>query len=1123
MTAVPISGKYHISINGQGYIISHKRSGEKWYEKKLAPAFVNKFGSGDVSYRDSTFWQFWATTNWRNGSKQLQLDDPGKFWKSSDVNTSQLNELTLSRALTSLGQVAPGININALSAWRTSQSWWNASYAYRKQLTITAALGAQVPAGYPVKVTEDTAALETATKVRSDRKDWRVVYFNGSTWTDLSRDYVSTTSTYFGLQAAIESGQSDTNYYLYYGYSGESTTKQPSTDTEWNAVYGMYGTTPDSNTKAIFHFREGTGSTVNDDSTGTNNGTGTNLTWGTDGKFGRYGIFSASNTYVNAGTSSDLALGSMTIEGWFYHTGGASEVFISKGVETAPNPQTNYELANLTGGDGAYLRQNDGSAFQSSGKNSGVMTASTWTHVAVTFDGTSTTKWYKDGVLQSNDVNAISGGLTNSGGPFQLGRSHDTGARNYWGGRMQHIRVSNVARTSFPYVLATEPTATAGTETTTQPSQSTADAYAGGSDGKIYKHDGLTTWTEQFDARRITWYDDSASVDTNKVVGDTGGTETAQAMAFQIAAAQTIKGVEAYLKKASGTPGDITVRIETDNAGVPSGTLAHANATATITSFSTSSYAWVSKDFTTAFALSATTTYWLVLKTAAASNDTNYNWGADASSPSYTSGNMAASTDGGSTWSAVSGTDALFRIKGESTQINDMLVSSVGGTLKMLIATGDITSQTNGNARIFSFDGTNYALEKTFTTSTESQVTKLAEYNSKLYAGVGPQARVYEGTSPSSWTLSKDIDVPSKPGYIYALKEYNQRLYAGGGAPELLYDKHYNGFWYTYDQNTWQSLYPFDFTELRAFEFYDSFLFGSTYDGRIYVYDTATLNPLFNFIDGYGYRVNIMRMQLYDDKIYFLLYPQENSNETNVGIWVFDRHGLTLAHTKSGVTGFRCAAVVNNVLYIGTGSDGYVYKLDTTKYASTGYVQTSYFDANLPSVTKLFHSVTVKHDPLANGQSIDVYYKFKESDSWTLLGTSDTVDDTEKTLSFAAGITGKKISLKTVLNTTDTSTTPKVTESIMQYKINPTRKWLWTMRVVAKKRLMLLDKTVSSDSATTIRTNLETAQNSSALVTFIDVDGTNYSALFDSIDQSSWVVNQSDVNENEILISLLEA
>lgn len=1118
-------GKYHIGIEGKGYILARNRNGQPYYQKKKAPLFVNKFGSGDASYRDASFWQFWAQTNWRNGAKQLRLDDPGKFWKSQDVNVNQLDEITLSRALTSIGQTAAGTKVNALANWRITQSWWNANYTYRKQITITAPGGQILPSGFPIKVTEDTAALVTAGKLRSDRNDWRIVYWNGSGWTDLTRDYISVTETWFSLQNQIAAAASDTNYYIYYGYAGETTSKQPSTDADWNSAYS----TPekDSNTKLLLHFKDGSGTTIADTSTLSHPATLTGGTWPA-GKFGKSVQFNGSSDFASIVDHADLKpTGNFTIEAWV-KTSTAGNMKIFQSFSQNPN-------------NAGFFLDTDGATSKlvfHSAKNTGTSQAvdyqsvmgttalndGKWHHVAGVWDGANL-KVYVDGVLENSVAwsNAPAYAATNY---VRIGAQNLTGTNTtFWNGSIDGIRLSAVAKTSFNYGLVTsDPTLTQGSEVT-QSSVSTAssfDIYSGNSDGKIYKWDGVTTWTEQFDTRRIVWFE--TGTDLDRLIGDQAGTERAQAQSFQYGTAVKVRGLEVNLKKNAGTPTDITVRIETNNAGVPSGTLVDSNATATIPAFTTTTYGWKSIEFPASFSLAASTTYWIIIKIAAGPNDNNYAW-ASKSTSGYADGNMANSADGGSTWTAAAAEDAYFRIKGESSQVNDMLISAVGGTRKMLIATGDIASQTQGNARIYSFDGTNWTLEKTFATSgfTEAQVTKLTEFNGKLYAGVGAQARIYEGTNPTTWTLSKDLEVPNNPGYIYAFKEYNTRLYAGGGSPELLYNKNYGGFWYVFDGTTWSSLYPFDHTIIRAFEFYDAFLFGCTYHGHIYVFDTATLNPLFNFKDDYGYQVSILAAQMFDDKIYFLLYPQDGTNDTNVGLWVFDRHGLSQSNTVSGVTGFRCATVSNNLLIIGTGDNGNVYKLDPDKYVTQGSLQSSYFDANLPSITKLYNAVELQHDPLVTGQSIVIYYKFKESDSWTTLGTSNTVGDTSKTLTFASGTVGRKITIKIELNTNNTGNTPKVKEAVLQYSLLPAVKWLWTMRVLAKKSLQLLDKTAESRSATTIRSDIESAQSAQKLVTFVDIDGISYNALFSEIDQASWVVNQDDVNEDEIAISLLQA
>lgn len=1100
---------YHIYLNGKGYSIS-QRNGVRFYQKKRAPSFVNKFGGGDSSYRDATFWQYFVQTNWRNGAKQLKFDDPGKFWKSENVNTTILEELTLSKQLVSAGKLASDIKVNSLEAWRSSVSWWNQNYGYRQQITITSSPGVTIPSGYPVKLTIDTAALQTATKVRSDRKDWRIVYDNGSSLVELNRDYVATNATFFATQTAIGPGASDSNYYVYYGYASESTDKQPTDEAGWNSVYGMYGTTPDGNTVALFHFREGSGTSVNDDSPASNTGTLVNTpSWGTDGKFGRDIVLaSASSQRMDV---TNLALGSFTIEAWIYiNSTSATLPIVSQAADGGGTVNFNFQVFNGT------LRW---SQLSQSDLDGGTIPAATWTHVAVTNDG-SVAKLF---VNNSQVASAARPALTSATDGYHVGARHEASYLEHFDGRIQHMRFSNSARSSFAYVLSSEPSITPGSEITTQPPSTSFDLYGGGTNGKVYKWDGATTWTEQFDTRRLSFYE--SGTDADKVVGDTGGTETAQAQGFKIASDQTVAGLQLYLKKSAGTPGDITVRIETNSAGTPSGTLANSNATATIPAFTTTTYGWIEVTFPAAFVLSGATLYHIVLKTAAAANDNNYSWAADASSPTYSDGAMSASTDGGSTWSAVSAADAYFRTLAQATSINCMRVTSVGGTQRLYVGTGSTTGQTNGDARLYSFDGTTWALNHTFATSTDSMILSIEEYtaNGKVYVGVGPQARVYETADMSTYTVSKDINIPQNPGYPYAMKEYNRVLHVGGGSPEFLPTQFYNGFLDVYDTTAWNILYPFDFTVIKSLEFYDAYLFMGTYRGDLYVYDTSTLNPLFNFKDQYNYKVQVRAMKYFDDKLYIGLYPQEGSNETNVGIWIFERHGLSLAHTVAGVAGFRCFTVINGTLMVGTGDSGDVYKLDLNNYSTQGWYQSSYFDANLPSIPKLYNNVTIRHDPLLNGQSINIYYKFKESDSWTLLGTSNTTGAIEKVLTFPTGTSSNKISLKAELNTTDTTTTPKLTENIMQYSLYPDRKWQWSIRVKAKKNLRLLDGTFESRTADQIRTDLEDLLNDQRLYTFQDIDGVTYNTLTNDVDNTSWVINKEDVNEDEVIISLLQS
>lgn len=1139
--------KYHIGLNSVGYIISQK-GGRKYYQKKRAPSFVNKFGGGDIAYRDSTFWQYFVQTNWRNGAKQLKWDDPGKFWKSQNVDTSQLEQLTLSKALVSAGQLASGIKVNALEGWRATGSTpfgaggegaktvssdenYDGANQRCSGTTGSTTLTLDAAGGF---ANGDYVLIHQTRGTNAGKWEKNKIVSGGGT-TTLVLEIALQNSYAYGSGA----DQAQIIELKQYSSVTVNSTKTWSA-VAWDGTKGGIVAFMCSGTTTV----TGTISAAGAQGSGTTGGAGKGFRGGTginssDGSTAYQGEGSSgassqsTSANGNGAGGSTKAAGSQagTSGGGGHSDAGTSGVTVggsTGGTGGSSAGQANLSTSMFFGGGGGGTAASDTNG-KGGGGGGGIVFIITKT---LTVTGSITVSGGAGQNSGSVDGGSSGGGAGGSilvkaqtatlgtnlltaaagaGGTYS-GRAGGNGAT----GRI-HLDYSSL------YTGTTSPTVDVLIDNTLidQAASITSTMYGGGSDGKVYSHDGSTTWTEAFDCRRLAWYDPTE--DGGNEVGDSGGTEYAAAQSFQLAAAQTVKAVQVKVKKFAGTPGDITVRIETDSSSKPSGTLANASATTTIPAFTSTSYGWITCEFASSFSLAATTSYWIVLKTDAAANDNCYAWAALVTG-AYASGTDATSTDGGSTWSA--GTrDHSFRVLSQSTSVNCMLTAQVSGVQKLYIGTGSPTGTTNGDARLYSYDGTTWALVKSFVTATESYIGCITEYSedSKWYLGIGPQAKMYYTADFSTFTLSKRINVPDNPGYIYALKEYNGLLFGGGGSPEQLPTQYYSGFVQYYDTTKWRKLYDYDFTVIKSMEFYDAYLFQGTYHGHLYVYDTSSLNPLFNFKDDYNYQVQVHGMQYYDDKLYLGLYPQEGTGDTNVGVWRFDRRGLSLAHYVSGVIGYRCFAVVNGIFYIGTGDNGYVYRLSTTNYETQGYYQSSYFDANLPSIPKLYNTVTVRHDPLVSGQSIVVYYKFKESDSWTTLGTSSTVSDTEEILTFPAGTTSRKISLKVELNTTTTTGTPKLTEVVMQYSLYPDKKWQWTMRLLAKSDLMLLDKTEDARTSTTIRSTLESLMDTETLYSYVDIDGTTYNVLVTDIDQNSWVVNQDTVNEDEVVLTLLEA
>lgn len=130
-------------------------------------------------------------------------------------------------------------------------SWWNANYFYRRQITVSAGSSA-VPNQYTQFLQFDHASFVSSGKSRSDGRDVRVVYWNGSTNSELDRILdptlagnswnKSNTRLLFRLSAVINSGASDGNYYLYYGFSSAGTALQ-SENNVWRYYNSLDSTT----------------------------------------------------------------------------------------------------------------------------------------------------------------------------------------------------------------------------------------------------------------------------------------------------------------------------------------------------------------------------------------------------------------------------------------------------------------------------------------------------------------------------------------------------------------------------------------------------------------------------------------------------------------------------------------------------------------------------------------------------------------------------------------------------------------------------------------------------------------------------------------------------------------
>jgi hypothetical protein len=156
-------------------------------------------------------------------------------------------------------------------------------------------------------------------------------------------------------------------------------------------------------------------------------------------------------------------------------------------------------------------------------------------------------------------------------------------------------------------------------------------------------------------------------VDTDLALGQYATNER-RAQGFKPSVSRTVDRVSLWLK-ATGAPTDnLTVEIQTNSGGLPSGTVVTNGTSNAVAGTSIgSSYGWIAFDFPTLPQLTAGTQYHLVLKRSGPVDSANYYvWGADQSSPGYSDG--AGSMYGGS-WQATSpATDHAFGVYNWSWQ-----------------------------------------------------------------------------------------------------------------------------------------------------------------------------------------------------------------------------------------------------------------------------------------------------------------------------------------------------------------------------------------------------------------------------------------------------------------------
>lgn len=246
------------------------------------------------------------------------------------------------------------------------------------------------------------------------------------------------------------------------------------------------------------------------------------------------------------------------------------------------------------------------------------------------------------------------------------------------------------------------------------------------------------------------------------------------AQSFQVSSTGPLNKVRVYLKKTS-TPGNLTVRIVSDNSGVPSSSTFDS---ATLSSGSVgTSYGWIEVVFGNYIQLEAGTTYWLVLD--GGNNSTRY-YTIGANSGTYTSGTGKLGSYGGS-WgdTSPSGLDGYFEVYmgGIVSQI-----AGDGGSWDLAIggtSWAHTVNNTNTTGIIYCQTGTGNAGGKACNTSRSDpspQAFPISDANVQEWKDDVTSAIVADG-----WTHTGNLTIGWQGTTTSTLRHINGNLTVNGG------------------------------------------------------------------------------------------------------------------------------------------------------------------------------------------------------------------------------------------------------------------------------------------------------------------------------------------------------
>ncbi len=231
------------------------------------------------------------------------------------------------------------------------------------------------------------------------------------------------------------------------------------------------------------------------------------------------------------------------------------------------------------------------------------------------------------------------------------------------------------------------------------------------------------------------------------------------------------------------------------------------------------------------------------------------------------------------------------------------------------------------------------------------------------------------------------------------------------------------------------------------------------------------------------------------ESIYFVI----DDNSSDYQIWQLDNNDALFSGIKppvAYVTNIDILAMSNvGNLAVCKDSSGVIADefdaIPINDYQTSGFITTSNFDADIPSIDKLFYAVTVNFKKFLASQSIEIQYSIDGGETYTSLGSASyTVDggaSVSKSFLFGSAIVSKTMKLKFILSGGG-SNTPTIEAFACQYVPVPIYTKQWNLQINCADGLKTLDGSLVETTGRELKSRLEQAWWTKSLLDFQDLD-----------------------------------